>query len=218
MIMLQRDSHSDASTHNTAKIMLLSTLSMLSIVMLSGCSHLAINNGSVDYLKAKHIDPVQVPTKLQTRQIAPLYPVPIIAENAESKQLVLTNAKGNRYQLPQPKPINLNQTNTQSDSVVSEPQLVTDGNGYPLLKISGDITKIREVLDRSLNVANVKVTARGIDQLVISYENIVYKLRLGRIGDITILTILKTDETIADQGIATDLLELIIRNWSTSSI
>ena len=212
--MLQRDSHQKALLNNTATIMV---ASLLSVLMQSGCSRMAINDGSMDYQKAYRIDAVQVPSNLQTRQIAPLYPVPIIPDNTESIQLILTNTKGNRYQLPKPKPINLNQAaDRQTNSVLSKPELVIDGNGFPVLKIGGDPAKVLEILDRSLSVANVNVTKRNTHQLTISHDNLAHEIRLGRIGDTTTLTVLQPDESFANKENATDLLELIVRNWSTS--
>ncbi len=214
--MLQRDSHIKALFNNTVTQTVAFTLS---IVILSGCSSFALNDGSVDYLTAQRINPVQVPANLQTRPIAPLYPVPIIPENNASKQLTLTNAKGNRYQLPKPIPVNTNQINEALvNTAVSQPQLVLDGHGYPLLKIGGDPTKILEVLKRSLNVANVnvKVKERNSNQFLINHDKLAHELHLGRIGDTTTLTVLKTDETFTSFENATEILELIIRNWSAS--
>jgi uncharacterized lipoprotein len=225
MIMLQRDSRindllSTVSMSNfsmsTVKVL---TLTALSVAALTGCDRLAISNGSMDYARAQSIAAVQVSDSQQTRQIAPLYPVPVIPKNSASEKMVLTNAKGNRYVLP--KPIPLDQAKVaeiQIEGAPSAPQLVMDGNGFPLLKIDGDSTKIWDAINRSLIVANVNVTQRNAatNRFMLTIDNVPYQLRLGRIGSTTTVTLQKPDETLADNAIATDLLERIARNWAAS--
>jgi uncharacterized lipoprotein len=218
MIMLQRDSRMNSLLSNISKHKAKAlTLSMLSIVALTGCNRLAINNGSMDYAKAQSIASVQVPDNLQTRQIAPLYPVPVVPENAGAEQLVLTNTKGNRFQLPKPKALDQAKVAaTQIEGVPSAPQLVVDGNGFPLLKIDGDSSKIWDAINRSLSVANVNVTQRdtATNRFNVMIDSVSYQLRLGRIGGTTTVTLQKADESLADKNIAANLLELIARNWT----
>jgi uncharacterized lipoprotein len=218
MIMPQRDSRINDLLSNismsTAKAL---TLLTLSIAALTGCSRLAISNGSMDYARAQSIAAVQVSDSQQTRQIAPLYPVPVVPENSAAEKLVLTNAKGNRYVLPKPNPLDQSKVaDTQIESAPSAPQLVVDGNGFPLLKIDGDSSKIWDAINRSLVVANVNVTQRNAasNRFMLTIDKISYQLRLGRIGGTTTVTLQKPDETLADSAIATDLLERIARNWA----
>ncbi len=187
-------------------------------ITLSGCSHLSISNGSMDYTRAQSIAPITVPDALETRQIAPLYPVPNVDATAASQQLVLSNAKGNRYQLPKPKPVDAAAIPAELDSGVtpSQPLLVVDGNGYPILKISGDSSKIWDAIGRSLSVANVTVTNSNVaaSRYDLKISDTAYQLRLGRIGNTTTVTLQKPDESMADKSIATELLERIGQNWS----
>lgn len=216
--MLQRNSRLNdmlnKASMSTVKALSVSTLSFIT---LAGCSSLAINNGSMDYAKAQSIAAVQVPDTLQTRQIAPLYPVPVVPENSASEKLVLTNAKGNRFLLPKPIPLDPSKIAiNQIESAPSAPQLVVDGNGFPLLKIDGDSSKIWDAINRTLSVANVNVTQRNAatSRFVVMIDHVSYQLRLGRIGGTTTVTLQKSDESLADNTIATDLLERIARNWS----
>lgn len=216
--MLQRDSRINdllgKTSMSTAKTL---TVSMLSIVALAGCSSLAISNGSMDYAKAQSIAAVQVPDTLQTRQIAPLYPVPVVPENNASEKLVLTNTKGNRFLLPKPIPLDPTKiASTQIESAPSAPQLVVDGNGFPLLKIDGDSSKIWDAINRTLSVTNVNVTQRNnaANRFLVTISNVSYQLQLGRIGGTTTVTLQKPDGALADSSIATDLLDRIARNWS----
>jgi uncharacterized lipoprotein len=220
MIMLQRDSRINDLLSNismgTVKAL---SLSALSIATLAGCNRLAISNGSMDYAHAQSIAAVQVPDSLQTRQIAPLYPVPVVPENSAAEKLVLTNTKGNRYLLPKPNPIDQDKVaDTQIDSAPSAPQLVEDGNGFPLLKIDGDSSKIWDAINRSLVIANVNVTQRNAstNRFMLMIDNELYQLRLGRIGGTTTVTLQKPDESLANSVVATKLLERIARNWAAS--
>jgi uncharacterized lipoprotein len=187
-------------------------------VALAGCSHLSISNGSMDYTKAQSIAPVTMPDSLQTRQIAPLYPVPTVPETDASKQLVLTNAKGNRYQLPKPKPVDVALIPKEIDAGVtpSQPLLVVDGNGFPILKISGDSSKIWDAIGRSLSVSNTTIVKSDVaaSRYDVKLTDTVYQLRLGRIGNVTTVTLQKADDTMADKTIATELLARIGQNWS----
>jgi uncharacterized lipoprotein len=218
MIMLQRDSRISNMLSNfymgTAKAL---TLSALTIIALTGCSRFAISNGSMDYAKAQSIPAVQVPDNIQTRQIAPLYPVPVVPENDAAEKLVLTNFKSNRFVLPKPKPLDLTKVaDSQIEAAPSAPQMVIDGNGYPLLKIDGDSSKIWDAINRSLVVANVDVVQRNTkaNRFRITINKISYDLVLGRLGETTTVTLQNTDATLANNTIATDLLDRITRNWA----
>ncbi len=199
---------------NLSTVLMASTLA----IAVSGCSHLSINNGSMDYTKANSIAQISVPDTLQTRQIAPLYPVPNVAATDGSQQLVLTNPKGNRYQLPKPKPVDAAAIPAELASGVepSQPVLVVDGNGYPILKISGDSSKIWDAIGRSLSLSNVNVTKSNVaaSRYDVKISDAIYQLRLGRIGNTTTVTLQKPDESMADKTIATELLERIGQNWS----
>lgn len=220
--MLQRGLRFKTVLSNTSNRTPNRITAMLSIAVLSvalaGCSSWGISNGSMDYKNAQSIAPVQVPEKFKTRQIAPLYPVPIVPSNSASTALVISNQKGNVFIVPKPKPLDEATITTAQvgDGAPSAPQLVIDGNGYPILKISGDASKIWEVINRTLSVANVDVKQRNAaaNRFDIMIDNTAYQLRLGRIGNVTTATLQKADDSLADKTIATGLLERITQNWS----
>lgn len=195
------------------------TLSIAALsVALVGCSSWGISNGSMDYKNAQSIAPVQVPDEFKTRQIAPLYPVPVVPSNSASAALVISNQQGNLFIVPKPKPLDEATITTAEigDGAPSAPQLVIDGNGYPILKISGDARKIWDVISRTLSVANVDVKQRNAaaNRFDVVIDKVTYQLRLGRIGNVTTVILQKADDSLADKTIATELLERITQNWS----
>ena len=220
--MLQRGLRFNAILSNTfsrTPHRLIAAVSIAAVIVaLTGCSSWSISNGSMDYKNAQSIAPVQVPEEFKTRQIAPLYPVPVVPSNTASEALVISNHKGNVFIVPKPKPLNEASITPDQigDGTPSAPQLVIDGNGYPILKISGDPTKIWEIINRTLSVANVNVKQRNTaaNRFDLMIDNTAYQLRLGRIGNVTTATLQKVDESLADKTVATDLLERITQNWS----
>ncbi|WP_410209360.1 lipoprotein-34 precursor (NlpB) [Aquirhabdus sp.] len=213
--MLQRGLGLNNKSNRFAKLL---AVSGMVAIACAGCSRLSVSNGSMDYKSAHSIPPIQVPAAIQTRQIAPLYPVPAIPENAASEKLVLSNAKGNRFALPKPQPLDPSSIPPDQLGVgaPSAPVLVVDGNGFPILKIEGDAPKIWDVMNRTLSVANVNVANRNTaaNRFDVVIDNTTYQLRLGRIGNTTTVTLQKPDDSLADKAIATDLLDKITQNWA----
>ena len=198
------------------------TVTTLAIAALSvglvGCSSWGISNGSMDYKKAQSIAPVQVPETFKTRQIAPLYPVPVVPSNSASEALVLSNQRGNIFVVPKPKPLEESTITTAQigDGKPSAPQLVIDGNGYPIIKVSGDANQIWEIINRTLSVTNVEVNKRNAtaSRFDVVIDKTTYQLRLSRIGNVSTVTLQKADDSLADKTVANDLLNSIIQNWS----
>jgi len=216
--MLQRGLRFNTLLSNTSnRAVTALSITALSVVV-TGCSSWSISNGSMDYKNAQSIAPVQVPEEFKTRQIAPLYPVPVVPSNRASEALVISNSKGNIFIAPKPKPLETTTiTTTQvGDGTPSAPQLVIDGNGFPILKISGDASKIWELINRTLSVANVDVTSRNAaaSRFDVVIDKTTYQLRLGRIGNVTTATLQKGDGALADKTVATEFLERITQNWS----
>lgn len=214
--MLQRGLRFNAVLSNTST-RTMTTLAIATFGMaLAGCSSIGINDGSLDYQKAQSIAPVQVPETFKTRQIAPLYPVPVVPSNSASEALTLS--KGNTFVVPKPKPLDAATLSTAQigDGTPSAPQLVIDGNGYPIIKVSGDASKIWDIINRTLSVANVDVTKRNAaaSRFDVVIDKVTYQLRLGRIGNVTTIILQKADDSLADKAIAKELLERITQNWS----
>lgn len=208
---------SNRLNHTPSRITATLSIAALSVALV-GCSSWGISNGSMDYKNAQSIAPVQVPDEFKTRQIAPLYPVPVVPSNSASAALVISNQQGNLFIVPKPKPLDEATITTAEigDGAPSAPQLVIDGNGYPILKISGDASKIWDVISRTLSVANVDVKQRNAaaNRFDVVIDKVTYQLRLGRIGNVTTVILQKADDSLADKTIATELLERITQNWS----
>ena len=211
---------SNSVNNKSSRITAVLSIAALSVV-LGGCNRFSISNGSMDYKNAQSIAPVQIPDQFKTRQIAPLYPVPVVPSNSASAALVISNSAGNVFVVPKPKPLNEAIINVDQvgDGTPSPPQLVIDGNGYPILKISGDPLKIWDIINTTLSVANVEVKQRNAaaNRFDIVIDQTAYQLRLGRIGNITTATLQKSDDSLADKTTATELLQRITQNWSASS-
>lgn len=216
--MLQRGLRFNPLLNNTSN-RAVTALSIAALsVMVTGCSSWSISNSSMDYKNAQSIAPVQVSEQFKTRQIAPLYPVPVVPSNRASEALVISNSKGNIFIAPKPKPLETTTSTTTQvgDGTPSAPQLVIDGNGFPILKVSGDASKIWELINRTLSVANVDVTSRNAaaSRFDVVIDKTTYQLRLGRIGNVTTVTLQKGDGALADKTVATEFLERITQNWS----
>lgn len=189
----------------------------LSIVALTGCSRLSINNNSMNYKEAIVLPPLQLPAGEATRPITAIYPTPKIDPVAIEQAPMFANKRGNRFEMPTPQalPDNLRNSATLSVGAPSKPVLVTDGNGYPLLKIEGDANRIWDLLNAALSVGNFKVLDRNQMKsfVQIKYENQDVFLRLNRTGTITAITIQDANNKLIDKDIASDLLAQLNQNW-----
>lgn len=80
----------------------LSMAGLLAVTGLAGCQHLKpkqkLNNHSLDYTKARKLDPVQLPETAQTQPFIPIYIVPDMGEST----LKITSPKSKNYELPRP--------------------------------------------------------------------------------------------------------------------
>lgn len=79
-----------------ASVMSLSAIALIS----TGCSKYTKNldNHSLTYTKAQKLEPVQIPTTMQTQPFTPIYTVPEAGVNT----LKIKNEKGKRFVLPKP--------------------------------------------------------------------------------------------------------------------
>ena len=80
------------------------SISLIIGLSLTGCQTIKgwtnkIDNGSLDYTQAKQLDPIKLPADQETASFIPLYPTPNVGKNT----LQISNAEGNRYQLPPPR-------------------------------------------------------------------------------------------------------------------
>ncbi len=76
------------------------------------------------------------------RPVTPLYPAPLVEPLALQNAPNYSNARGNRFEMPRPNAAQINNTVSEQNDTVGRPQLVTDGNQNPLLKIEGNSATI----------------------------------------------------------------------------
>lgn len=190
----------------------------LSIVSLAGCNSLSISNNSLAYKEAIALPPLQLPQNEQTRPIAAIYPVPKVDPAALAQAPEFSNKRGNRFEMPEPKPLDSSLiigSGTASVGAPSKPTIVTDGNGYPLLKIEGDSNRVWDLLTASLSVGNVSVVDRNQTAgfIIIKQDNKNMYLRLNRSGSITTITVEDEKNALIDKAVAAEILAQLNQNW-----
>lgn len=186
------------------------TLITLSLI---GCARFGVSNGSLDYKHTQTLEPLQVPADLQMRPQQALYPAPKIDQKALEQAADFSNKYGNRFEMPRP------QANTTiivpTGSAPSKPQLVTDGNGIPLIKIDGATTEVWKYVLAASSVSNFEATSNSKtpNQLDLRYQDKTYRLRLTPTGTSNTLGVYDNNNNYVDAKIATDILTLIYQNW-----
>lgn len=188
--------------------------SLLAISMLAGCT--SWQGHSTDYRNARDLPPLALPEGAQTRPLKPLYPIPPGPVPTQWPE---------KFEAPAPKPLVLPAGSTTEavpaqPGAIEKPQLTQDGNGYPLLSVSGDFNAIWDDLDAALRKADVKIDDRdqrvGLYYLTLGDEKnqkTPYQLRLGRGQSAYTLTLQKDDDTLAPQATTRSLFEAIVRHW-----
>lgn len=79
-------------------------VTLLAVSTLTGCQSIKStltnrDNGSLDYIHAQKLPPLNMPAHLQTTPFTPLYAVPDVAPTANA---VLTDPTQKQYRLPKP--------------------------------------------------------------------------------------------------------------------
>lgn len=189
----------------------------LSALSLAGCSSLGINNGSLDYKHTTDVQQLKYPQGTTIRPATPLYPAPVVDPLAIQHAPQFENKRGNRYDVPRPE-FTQTHTTVQSDSDASttgRPQLLTDGNGNPLLKIDGDSAIIWQYALATLNSLNYNVTeqSKNVTEVTFKLENISYVLKLTSVGSSNTIAVLNANNTFADKDQAAEVLTQIYQNW-----
>lgn len=179
--------------------------------MAAGCS----SRPADDYRSAKELPPLVLPSA-ETRPIKPLYPIP-------PGPVPTTWPK--KFQAPVPKPLFLEGNASgpaapAAPAEVERPVLTRDGNGYPLLSVSGDFNAVWDRLGDVLRQANVKVNDRdqrvGLYYLSLDDETgkgVPYQLRITRGQSAYTLTLQKDDDTLAPKPTTQTLFEAIVSRW-----
>lgn len=189
----------------------------IALLMLSGCSRFAIDNSSLDYQKARTLAPLKLPVDQQTRAFVPIYPTPPVKPSVDGGPIV-SNAKGNRFVMPAPKPLDVAAIKRQQavdTGKPAAPDLVIDGNGYPVLKIEGNAERIWDLLNKAIDDSKIKTVDRNytLARVDITMQDKPLMLRLSRNGNATTVTVQDAKDALADKAIATDLLNQIIQHW-----
>ena len=192
---------------------LIITLSALSF---AGCSTIGLDNGSLDYKNIPAPEPLKYPEGSMVRPATPLYPFPVVDPLAIENAPTLENKRGNRFELPRAtvaqETVN---PETTANNVVTRPQLLTDGNGNPLIKIEGNSDTIWQYTLATLSSLNYSIVGQSKNryEATIKVDQQIYVLRLTSVGSSNNLAVFNADNSFADQEKAADLLAQIYQNW-----
>lgn len=192
---------------------LIITLSALSF---AGCSTIGLDNGSLDYKNIPAPEPLKYPEGSMVRPATPLYPFPVVDPLAIKNAPTLENKRGNRFELPRAtvaqETVN---PETTANNVVTRPQLLTDGNGNPLIKIEGNSDTIWQYTLATLSSLNLNVTstAKNAQQVTLKVDGESYVLKLNAVGSTNTLAVFNPNNTFADKEKAAEILTQISQNW-----
>ncbi|HEX4870439.1 MAG TPA: outer membrane protein assembly factor BamC [Moraxellaceae bacterium] len=191
------------------------TTLLLVLGLLAGCSVL---RGPDEYRSARELPPLTLPAGAETRPIKPRYAIP-------PGPVPTTWPK--KFEVPRPRPLVVAEEGAATATpgapaaAAERPALTQDGNGYPLMSVSGDFNAIWDRLEEALRRAGVKVEDR--DQRVSLYylrlndatgRNVPYQLRLARTQSAYTLTLQMDDDTLAPQETSRTLFEALVRYWT----
>ncbi|MDH5820550.1 lipoprotein-34 precursor (NlpB) [Acinetobacter pseudolwoffii] len=189
----------------------------LSVFSLAGCSSMAFNNGTLDYKETTTLDALQYPEGAMVRPATPLYPAPTVDPLAIENAPKLENQRGNRFALPRPQAQTENtaQAELTESNAVGKPQLVTDGNLNPLLKVDGNSATIWQYTLATLSSLNHSIVAQNKNryEVTIRVDQQTYVLRLSSVGSSNNLAVFNADNSFADREKAAELLNQIYQNW-----
>ncbi|AMO39299.1 lipoprotein-34 precursor (NlpB) [Acinetobacter pittii] len=188
----------------------------VSALSLAGCGRFAINNHSLDYKNAKQLAPLEYPADATVRPATPLYPAPTVEQRAIDNAPKFENKRGNRYALPRPEQTQGNATldaSAQTTTALGRPQLVTDGNKNPLLKVDGNTAEIWQYTKATLSTLNFNIIAQGSNQATIKVNDNTYVLKLTGVGSSHTLALFNVDNTFASPDVAAEVLNQIYQNW-----
>lgn len=189
----------------------------LAAMSLAGCSSMGISNGSLKYKKAPEMDVVKYPEGALVRPASPLYPAPVVEPLALEHAPNFANSKGNRFALPRPE--QQQAAPVMSDDVaaaaIGQPRLLTDGNGNPLLNVSGDPATIWKYTLATLSSLNQNVIGQSKNayEVTVKNNNQIYVLRMTSVGSSNNIAMFNADSSFADKTKASELLTQIYQNW-----
>ena len=190
----------------------------LSVFSLAGCSSLAVSNKSLNYKETATLEPLQYPEGSMVRPATPLYPAPTVEPLAIQHAPKLENSKGNRFALPRPDvaaPNSSAAAASEQNAVLGRPQLLTDGNQNPLLKIDGNSDTIWQYTLATLSSLNQNIVGQSKNryEVTLKIDQQIYVLRLTSVGSSHNLAVFNADNSFADKQKAAELLTQIYQNW-----
>ena len=188
----------------------------LTSVSLVACSTIGIDNGSLDYKKSTALPPLQYPEGVSARPATPLYPAPVVEKLAIDNAPALVNKRGNRFEIPRPEKAPAAPVITQEDNTtIGRPQLLTDGNGNPLIKIDGNSATIWQYTNATLSILNYNVVgqAKNTYEVTFKVDGNTLVLKLASSGSSHTLAVFTPTNTFADKQTAADVLTQIYQNW-----
>jgi uncharacterized lipoprotein len=190
----------------------------ISALSLAGCSSLGISNGSLDYKNTTTVEPLKYPEGSTVRPATPMYPAPIVDPLALQHAPKFENKKGNRYDVPRPEVAQVSPSVDESPTsteTVGRPQILTDGNGNPLIKIDGNSATIWQYALATLSSLNYKLIgqSKNANEATVKIDNSTYILRLTSVGPSNTLAVFNADNSFADKDKAAELLTQIYQNW-----
>lgn len=178
---------------------------------------MGISNGSLDYKQTTTLDPLQYPEGTLARPAQPLYPAPTVDILALENAPKLVNERGNRYVMPRPalQDIRSTQGNDLQLDILGKPQLLTDGNLNPLLKIDGNSATIWQYTLATLSSLNYSIVGQNKSryEVTVKVDQQTYILRLSPVGSSNNLAVFNADNSFADRESASELLNQIYQNW-----
>lgn len=179
-----------------------------------GCSSIGMNNGSLDYKNTTTLEPLKYPEGSMVRTPTPLYPAPIVEQMAIEHAPKLVNKSGKGYEIPRPD-LNTATSPLIQSSVIGALQMVTDGNGNPLIKVDGNSDTIWKYSIATLNSLNHQVVSlsKNAYEATIRIDQQTYVLRLTAVGNSNNIALFKPDNNFADTALASELLTQILQNW-----
>ena len=193
---------------------------LLALLSLGGCS--LMPDRSLDYLQAKNVPPLVVPTA-EGRNIKPLYVIPEIATPEQTVVLVQGEGRKQRFVAPLPKPLVVTGQSSagvpKPTVIASKPQIVNDGNGHPVLQTNGDILQVWDTLNKALAAANIKVSDRNqtlglyFVDLNKDGKSTAYQLKVIRTSNDNVISLQKDDDTVAEPELSQQTFERLLNHW-----
>ena len=190
----------------------------IAALSVTGCSTLGINNGSLDYKNTTTVEALKYPDGTTVRPATPMYPAPIVDPVAIQHAPTFENKRGNRYEVPRPELAqNTAPTaeSTTSAETVGRPQLLTDGNGNPLIKIDGNSDTIWQYTLATLSSLNHKAIgkSKNANEATVKIDNSTYVIKLNSVGSSNTIAVFNADNSFADKEKSAELLTQIFQNW-----